>query len=60
MALDKRRYKVVKNGTEEIEFLAEAHGVIFPIKVSDYSDIELLSDEEIEKKYFESRAAALS
>lgn len=55
MALDEGRYTVVKNGTEEIEFLAEAHGVIFPIKDFDYSDIELLFNEEIEKN-----AAALS
>lgn len=53
MALDEGRYTVVKNGTEEIELLAEAHGVVFPIKVSDFSSIELLSDEEIEEKYLE-------
>ena len=46
MALVERRYKVVKNG-------AEAHGVVFPIKDFDYSDIELLSNEEIEKRYLE-------
>ena len=44
---------MVKNNTEEIEFLAETHGVVFPIKVSDFSSIELLSDEEIEKRYLE-------
>lgn len=53
MALDEGRYTVVKNNAEEIEFLAEAHGVVFPIKVSDFSSIELLSDEEIEEKYLE-------
>ena len=37
---------MVKNG-------AEAHGVVFPIKDFDYSDIELLSNEEIEKRYLE-------
>lgn len=43
MALDEGRYTVGKNNAEEIEFLAEAHGVVFPIKVSDFSSIELLS-----------------
>lgn len=42
MALDERRYTVVKNGTEEIEFLAEAHGVVFPIKDFDYCAAALL------------------
>ena len=37
---------MVKNG-------AEAHGVVFPIKDFNYSDIELLSNEEIEKRYLE-------
>lgn len=55
MALDEGRYTVVKNNAEEIEFLAEAHGVVFPIKDFDYSDIELLFNEEIKKN-----AAALS
>ena len=44
---------MIKNNTEEIEFLAEAHGVVFPIKDFDYSDIELLSNEEVEKRYLE-------
>ena len=42
MALDEGRYTVGKNNAEEIEFLAEAHGVVSPIKDFDYCAAALL------------------